>query len=389
MKYDFDKVVDRRNTNSVKYDFFEKKGFYPDTIPLWVADMDFPVPPEVADRLAEVAAHGIFGYSEAKSPYFESVYRWFASHHAFETKPEWLVKTPGVVFAIASAIRAFSDELEGVLIQQPVYHPFEQLIRRNNRKAVNNPLVYRNGKYQIDFEDFEQKLQREKIRLFILCNPHNPVGRVWTREELTRMGELCLKYHVVVVSDEIHCDFTYAGHMHLPFAAIDPSFAHNSVVCTAPSKTFNLAGLQVSNIFIPDPAMRLRFTQASSATGLDGINIFGLAACEAAYNHGNEWLVQLREYLTGNVQLIREKIACLPGVRLVEPEGTYLLWLDFTGLNLPDGEVHDRIKKQARLWLNDGEIFGAEGKGFQRINIACPREVLVEAMRRLRQTFHS
>jgi len=386
MQYDFDRIIDRRNTNSVKYDFLERKGFSPDTIPLWVADMDFQVPDEVSERLKKVAAHGIFGYSEARDPYFEAVHDWLAAHHELETKPEWLVKTPGVVFAIASAIRAFSKEQEGVLIQRPVYHPFEQAIRSNNRRVVNNPLVYADGRYHIDFDDFEKKIQEENVKLFILCSPHNPVGRVWTGAELKRMGELCLQNHVLVVSDEIHCDFIYPGYHHTSFATISPELEQNSILCTSPSKTFNLAGLQVSNIFIPNPSLRTNFKSVISATGHGDINIFGLAACESAYRFGEEWLIQLKEYLSENLAFVRDYVKdSLPGIRLIEPEGTYLVWLDFSGLHLPEQQVNDIIKNKAKLWLDDGSLFGEEGKGFQRINIACPRKILEEAMRRLKR----
>jgi len=390
MKYDFDKLIDRKNTNSVKYDFLEENGFLPDTIPLWVADMDFPAPAPVIERLKEAAAHGVFGYSEAKEQYFKSVHEWFSIKYGFDTKPEWMVITPGVVFAIVAAIRAFSKEGEGILIQRPVYYPFERLIKNNNRKLINNPLLYKNEKYSIDFEDFERKLCTENVKLFILCSPHNPVGRVWSKEELTQIGELCLKYKVVVVSDEIHCDFTYADYRHTSFAAICPEFAQNSIICTSPSKTFNLAGLQIANIFIPNTELRQQFKKEISKTGFGGLGTFGLVACEAAYGFGDEWLLQLKAYLQGNLDFVREYInKYLPNIRLIEPEGTYLLWIDFSGLNLSDKQINNIIKNKARLWLSDGSIFGEEGKGFQRINIACPRKYLNDALLRLQQSLDS
>lgn len=386
MKYDFDKLIDRKNTNSIKYDFLEENGFLPDTIPLWVADMDFSAPVEVIEKLKEVAAHGIFGYSETKEQYFRSVHDWFSVKYGFDTMPEWMIKTPGVVFAIAVAIRAFSKEGEGILIQRPVYYPFERLIKKNNRKLINSPLLFKNERYSIDFEDFENKLRTGNVKLFILCSPHNPVGRVWSEEELSRIGELCLKYKVVVVSDEIHCDFTYANHRHTSFAAISPEFAQNSIICTSPTKTFNLAGLKIANIFIPNTKLRQQFKEEISKTGFGGLDTFGLAACEAAYSFGDEWLLQLKEYLQGNLDFVREFIIkYLPDVRLIEPEGTYLLWVDFSGLNLSDSQINNIIKNKARLWLSDGSIFGEEGKGFQRINIACPRKNLSDALLRLQQ----
>lgn len=386
MKYDFDKIIERKNTNSVKYDFLEEHGFPPNTIPLWIADMDFPAPCEVIEKLKEVTTHGIFGYSETKASYFLAVHKWFANKHKFETSPEWLVKTPGVVFAISAAIRAFSKEGDGVLIQQPVYYPFERTIRNNGRRVVNNPLVYDKKRYSIDFDDFERKLKYENVKLFILCSPHNPVGRVWSREELIRMGELCLTYHVIVVSDEIHCDFTYPDYVHTVFASINPEFAQNSIICTSPSKTFNLAGLQVSNMFIPNKLLRQPIRHAISATGFGGLNSYGLAACEAAYHFGDEWLYQLKEYIQGNLEFVRKYTAeYLQSIHLIDPEGTYLLWLDFSGLTLSDQQVDDMIKNKARLWLDSGYLFGAEGKGFQRMNLACPRKCLRDALLRLQQ----
>jgi cysteine-S-conjugate beta-lyase len=389
-EYDFDRMICRKNTNSIKYDFMGDGGMTSDMIPMWVADMDFAVPDEVVNKLAQIAEHGIFGYSETKSGYFESVHDWFAHRHGFDTRPEWMIKTPGVVFAIAAAIRAFTEKGEGVLIQRPVYYLFEQTIKSNGRIVVNNPLVYKNGRYEIDFNDLERVLISEKVKLFIFCSPHNPVGRVWTKDELYRMGELCSRHDVIVVSDEIHCDFTYGKNVHTVFASLNEAFAKNSVICTAPSKTFNLAGLQASNIFIPDGSLRSRFSQALAETGYGGLNIFGAAACEAAYRYGGGWLSQLKDYLQGSLDLIRKYIAeHLPGVRLVEPEGTYLFWLDFTGTGLSDEQVGSIIKSKARLRLDEGCIFGPEGKGFQRINIACPRETLKTALERLRQAFYS
>lgn len=384
MKYDFDKQIDRRGTGSVKYDFLAENGFAPDAIPLWVADMDLRAPREVTEKLEAVARHGIFGYSDAKASYFEAVHDWFAARHGWAIRPEWLVKAPGVVFAIAAAVRAFSDEGDGVIIQRPVYYPFEKIIRANGRRVVDNALILRSGRYEMDFDGLEQLLSGERVKIFLLCSPHNPVGRVWTAAELTRVGELCRAHGVLVISDEIHCDFTYPGITHIPFASLGPDFSQNSVICTAPSKTFNLAGVQAANIFVPDGAKRKRLVKSIGATGFAGLSAFGLAACETAYRFGGDWLQQLRPYLYDNLCFVRDFLReHLPQVRLIEPEGTYLLWLDFSACGLSDAALEDLLRKKAGLWLDEGCLFGPQGQGFQRVNIACPRSLLQKALERL------
>lgn len=390
MKYDFDKIIERKNTNCVKYDFLEENGFSSDTIPMFVADMDFPSPYEVTERLKEIVSHSTFGYSETKSGYFRALHDWFVRNHNFETQPEWLIKTSGVISAIAAGVRAFTDKGDGVIIQRPVYGAFEHVITSNGRKLFDNALVNENGKYSIDFDHFERTIKENNIKLFILCSPHNPVGRVWTKDELKCLGEICLTYNVLVISDEIHCDFTYTGYTHHVFSSISPEFAQNSVICTAPSKTFNLAGLNTANIFIPNEKLRNKLRNVISSMGAGDQNIFGMAACEAAYSYGDEWLKQLIDYLQQNLSYLRKYISeYLPEIRLTEPEGTYLTWLDFSRLNMSDGELNDIIKHKAKLWLSYGGIFGPEGKGFQRINIACPRPILCEALLRLWQALKS
>ncbi len=377
----FDSIVDRKNSNSLKYDFAVERGKPEDILPLWVADMDFKAPRGVTDALVKAAEHGIFGYTEVKSDYYEAVSGWFERHFSWKPEETWLVKTPGVVFAIATAIRAFTKEGDAVLIQKPVYYPFSEVILTNNRKLVNSPLVYENGAYYIDFKDFEKKIAENKVRLFILCSPHNPVGRVWTKGELLRMGEICRKYGVLVVSDEIHCDFTYTGYTHTVFSTIQKEFREISIICTAPSKTFNLAGLQNSNIWIANELLRKEFIRALEASGYSQLNTMGLVAAKAAYEHGEAWLLELKEYLEENLTFVREFLQeKLPQVKLVEPQGTYLIWLDFRELGISDQEIKDRVVNQAGLWLDSGTMFGEEGEYFQRINIACPRSVLKEAM---------
>lgn len=386
MNYNFDQRINRKGTGSIKYDFAKHFGKPEDSLPLWVADMDFQTAPEILTRLQQSVAHGVFGYSDNKEAYVQAVARWYQKHFQWEIQPEWLVKTPGVVFAIAAAIRAFTKEGDAVLIQPPVYYPFGNMIRENHRQLVNNPLRLLDGHYEIDFEDFEKKIVEHSVKLFILCNPHNPVGRVWKEWELRKIGELCKKYQVFVISDEIHCDFVLPGHRHQVFAALSPEYQEMTITCTAPSKTFNLAGLQVSNIFIANPSCRKQFVKAISQTGYEEINVMGLVACQAAYEEGEPWLLALKEYLEGNRTFVREYLAkYLPMIHLIEPEGTYLLWLDFRELGLTEEALESLIVEKARLWLDRGAMFGKEGEGFERINIACPRTTLEQALSQLKK----
>ncbi len=389
MKYDFDAVIDRRGTNSLKYDFAKERGKREDVLPLWVADMDFRTAPEILERLEQVVQHGIFGYSEGKEDYFLAVQHWYKEYFSWETKERWLVKTPGVVFAIAAAIRAFTKEGDGVLLQQPVYYPFRETIADNHRVPVNSPLKQVNGRYEMDFEDLEKKIRENHVKLFLLCSPHNPVGRVWEEWELRKVGEICLRYGVLVVSDEIHSDFTYEGHTHHVFAGLSPEFSEITITCTAPSKTFNLAGLQISNIFIPNAKLREAFKKAIAAAGYSQVNLMGLTACQAAYEKGRPWLEEVKAYLADNLAFVREYLKeQLPQIRLVEPEGTYLLWLDFRALGLTENQREDLIVRKARLWLDSGAMFGQDGEGFERINIACPRATLRQALEQLKEAVY-
>ncbi len=387
MNYNFDEIVERKGTNSLKYDFALELGKPNDILPLWVADMDFKTPIQVRDVLVKTAQHGIFGYTEVKDDYFNAVRDWFANGFDFKIKSEWLVKTPGVVFAIATAIRAFTKEGDAVLIQRPVYYPFSEVIIDNGRKLINSSLVYEDMKYHIDFEDFEQKIVENKVKLFILCSPHNPVGRVWTKDELIKLGEICLRYNCMVVSDEIHCDFVYEGYKHHIFGNLGAEFLNNSIICTAPSKTFNLAGLQVSNIFIANKEIRQKFKLEINKTGYSQLNTMGLVACQKAYENGEAWLIQLKQYLTNNIKFIREFLSeQLPQIKLIEPQGTYLLWLDFKELGINQKELDNLILNKGKLWLDGGTMFGNEGNGFQRINVACSIEVLKIAMFQLKNS---
>ena len=381
---DFDTVVERRDTYSLKYDFAKRRNMLEDLLPLWVADMDFKVSSYIQEAIQKQTEHGIFGYSEVQEEYFEVVRKWMKRHYDWKVDSKWLIKTPGIVYALAMAVQAFTEEGDGVLIQQPVYYPFSEVIIDNGRKLVSNTLVQdESGRYGIDFEDFEEKIVTEKIKLFFLCNPHNPVGRVWSEEELKRIGDICYKHHVVVVSDEIHADFVFRGKHHV-FAKLKKEYEEISVVATSPSKTFNIAGLQVSNIFIPNPELKRKFRKQIDASGYSQLNVMGLVATKAAYEHGDEWYEAMHKYVSENIaytkQFIEEK---LPDITIVETEGTYLMWLDFRKLGLSESELEDLIVKKAKLWLDSGRIFGTAGKGFQRINVACPRKTLTEALTRL------
>ena len=380
----FDEIIDRRNTNSLKYDFAVERGRPADILPLWVADMDFKVADEITDAISNIVSHGIYGYTDSKDDYFDAIKNWYKNNYSWEIKKEWLVKTPGVVFAIATAIRAFTNPGDSIIIQQPVYYPFFKMIQYNDRVVVNSPLVNEDGRYKMNFEEFEQKIIQHKVKLFILCSPHNPVGRVWTVDELKQIGEICCKHNVLVISDEIHSDFTYEGHTHTVFSTISDEFKNNSIICTAPSKTFNLAGLQISNVFIANEDLRKRFIREKAKTGYDEVNTIGLAAAKAAYSEGQPWLNGMKLYLKDNLDYVREFLKeRLPMLTLVEPDGTYLVWINFKGLGLSVSEREDFIVNKAKLWLDSGSMFGVDGKDYERINIACPRSVLKKALEQL------
>lgn len=381
---DFNKIINRKNTNCIKYDFAVKRGKPENILPLWVADMDFKVCDEILEEIQKRTEHGIFGYSDVQEGYFEAIQKWMKEKHNWNIESSWLVKTPGVVYALAMAVKAYTEPGDGVLIQQPVYYPFSGVIKDNNRKIVDNTLVLGDdGKYHIDFEDFERKAIDNNVKLFLLCNPHNPVGRVWSREELEKLGEICVKHNIIVVSDEIHEDFVFKG-KHEVFANINEDLKNLTITCTAPSKTFNLAGLQVSNIIIPNKKLRYKFIKEVNASGYSQLNTLGLTACEAAYRYGNEWYEQLMKYLKGNIDFLSDYLKeRIPEIQLIEPEGTYLVWIDFRGLGLTEEEREDLIVNKAGLWLDSGAIFGKAGEGFERINIACPRSVVEEALQKL------
>lgn len=382
---DFDTIHDRKGTDCLKYDFAKRRGLPEDVLPLWVADMDFLTSSYVEDAVIERTKQAIFGYTETQEDYFAAVAGWMKRHHNWEIKPDWMIKTPGVVFALAMAVKAYTKENDAVLIQQPVYYPFSEVIRDNGRVVVSNDLYLgEDMRYHIDFVDFEEKIVKHDIRLFLLCNPHNPSGRVFTEEELTRLGDICLKHGVTVVSDEIHNDFVFSGTHHV-FASVKKEYEDICVICTSPSKTFNLAGMLVSNIFIPNAKLRAGFKHEVDAAGISQLGTLGLVAVEAAYTKGDEWYQNMLEYIRGNIAYVKRYAKeNLPGVKVIEGEGTYLIWMDFRGTGIDAGELDRRIIHEAKLWLDSGKIFGDTGKGFQRINVAAPRSVVEECLRRIR-----
>lgn len=386
MPYDFNQHIERRGTDSLKYDFAAQRGKAADLLPMWVADMDFRLPEEILDPLRARLEHGVFGYSVPNEDYYDIVRSWFERRYGWQTQRSWMVRTPGVVFAFATAIRAYSEPGDAVIIQQPVYYLFEKMISANARRVVNAPLVYDEAhqSYSIDFDEFERVVAKERPKVFLLCNPHNPSGRVWSADELRRLGEICLEHGVVVVSDEIHADFTRHGYEHTVFASLGPEHADNSVICTSPSKTFNIAGLQISNTFIPNPKLRAAFHAAHYGTGYDELNSFGIVACRACYQHGEPWLEALMEHIEGNLALMKEAFARRePRFKVVEPGSTYLPWVDCKALGVDDERLRQLVEDEAKLWLDMGTMFGQEGSGFIRFNIACPEQTVREALERL------
>lgn len=382
----FDDKVHRYNTNCLKYDFKKERNKPEDVFPMWVADMDFKCCDSIINNLNKKVEHGIFGYSQTDDSYFEAVYNWYLKRQKVSLKKDWLIKTPGVVFALAMAVRTLTKEEECVLINNPVYYPFSEVINDNNRKVVSSNLINNNGHYEIDFKDFEQKIVDNHIRLYLLCSPHNPVGRVWSKEELDRMVEICKKHNVFIVADEIHSDFIWEGTHTCLLKYKD--YLDNMIVCTSPSKTFNLAGLQISNIFIPNKKVRDDFQLEIYRTGYSTPNIMGIIACESAYRNGEEWFERLKEYLRCNIvyteRFIKENV---PNIKVIHPEGTYLLWLDFNDLNITEEEINNKMLNEAKLWLDNGTMFGELGQGFQRVNIALPRKDLDYALNQIKMVF--
>lgn len=384
MPTNFDEIIPRRGTSCLKYDFAAERGYPEDVLPFWVADMDFRTAQPIIDELTRRVQHGIFGYTDPGPDYRAALSRWMTEQHGYTPAAGSLVMTPGVVFALAMAVQSFTAPGDAILIQQPVYYPFGAIIRENDRQLVNCPLALRDGHYEIDFVKFEQCIVKSNVKLFLLCNPHNPVGRVFTREELSTLATICLQHHVLIVADEIHHDFVRPGFRHTTLASLSADIAQHTITCTAPSKTFNLAGLQCSNIFIENPALRQKFRRTIDRAGYSQPNALGLFAAQAAYEKGLPWLTELRAYLEENLARTKEFLSReLPRVTLIEPEGTYLLWLDFRAYDLSAKALDDLIVHKAKLWLDSGHIFGADGEGFERLNIACPWQTLERGLEQL------
>ncbi len=388
----FDEVIDRSNTGSIKWDpFYLKKLFgKEDLLPLWVADMDFRAPQPVIDALVKRVKHGIFGYT-GPDPirYNSSIVNWFKRRHSWTLHEDWLVFSPGIVQACTYLIQRFTNPGDKVIIQDPVYYPFASIIKNNGRRVVSNQLELDESYYQMNFDDLEEKAKDPRTKALILCSPHNPVGRVWSREELTRLGEICIENDILVISDEIHCDLVYPKYKHIVFASISEEFAQNSVTCTAGSKTFNLAGFQHSNVIISNDKLRDRFKVQMEANALTIPNAFGALALQVAYDEGEEWLNSLIQVLERNLDFLKSFIdRNLPTVSVIDPEGTYLVWLDFRGVGLDHKELEKKMLEEAKLALDSGYKFGAGGEGFERINIACPLSILKESLERITQAFN-
>ena len=379
MKYNFDEIIPRRGTNSYKWD----SAGDADVLPMWVADMDFRTAPPVVEALRKRVEHGIFGYVRVPDAYYAAVTNWFARRHDWQIEKEWIIYTTGVVPALSAVIKALTAPGDKVMVQTPVYNCFFSSIRNNGCGMIANPLIYRNGTYQIDFADLEQKAADPSVKVLLLCNPHNPAGRVWTKQELTRIGDICIRNNVWVVADEIHCELVFPGHTYIPFASISQEFLMHSVTCTSPSKAFNLAGLQIANIISADTDIR---TKIDKAININEVCPFGVEALMAAYNDGEEWLEELKQYLFANYNYLRVYFEeYLPEFPVATLEGTYLVWADCSVLNQSSDETVKTLLEKEKLWVNEGSLYGEAGEGFIRINIACPRQQLIEGLNRLRR----
>ena len=383
MEYDFSRPTDRRGTDSYKWDSAPEA----DIIPLWVADMDFETFPGITEALQRRVAHGIFGYTRVPEAYYEAVCNWFGKHHGWHINREDIIYTSGVVPAVSAVIKALTLPGDQVIVQGPVYNCFFSSIRNNGCETVSNSLIYNKEelRYEIDFDDLERKLAHERARLMLLCNPHNPGGRVWTRDELTRVAELCHKYGVRVVSDEIHCELTLYGNEYVPFGSLPDELSHGSITCCSPSKAFNTAGLQIANIVCRDAEVRNRIDRAININEVCDVNPFGVIALQAAYSdEGYEWLTQLRAYISSNYDLLRERFAReLPKCKVMRMEGTYLAWIDCSELHISSDEIEEMLMHENKVWVNAGSMYGTEGAAFIRINMACTSELLNEGITRI------
>lgn len=392
--FDFDAEIDRSGTHAIKWEVVKRGDRFvpvdrhtnePRLLPMWVADMDFRCPPAVVEALTARAQHGIYGYTWPDDSYRQAIVDWLARRQGWIIERDWILSTPGVVPALNLLVQTFVQPGQRVIVQPPVYYPFYTAVTNNQAELVRNPLRCEAGRYEIDFDGLAELVRQPDVVMLILCSPHNPVGRVWTADELRRLGELCTANDVLVVADEIHGDLIYPGQRFTPYGTLAPALAENAVICTAPSKTFNLAGLATSNIIIPNAALRARFERTLMRAGLHGGNTFGITALEAAYAHGDAWLDALLTYIAENYRYLRDFLAeHLPQIKVIEPQGTYLVWLDCRGLGLEQAALEQLMLDEARVFLDEGYIFGDEGAGFERINIACPRALLAEALARIK-----
>jgi cystathionine beta-lyase len=388
MQYHFDEIIDRRGTDCLKYDFGMKRKGRNDLLPMWVADMDFRLPDKILNELHKRVDHGIFGYTDPLDDYFEALNHWYSMRYGFTVDPEWVTLGACLVYAIHVSIQAFTKPGDSVMVMQPVYYPFSEAIRQNGRELVNCQLHYEDGRYSIDFEDMERKLKAKNVKALIFCSPHNPVGRVWTEEEVRKVADLCLENDVILMVDEIHSDFIFPGHSFFSCMRLDEKYRKNLAFYSSPGKTFNIAGLQSATIVIPDETLRAKYRQANREAGYSQANVMGQAALIACYNLGADWVDELVEYIYGNVQYVKGFIAeNLPKAKVVDPDGTYLLWVDFSGYGISQEELEHRILDKAKLWLDAGAIFGPETALFERFNLATPRSVVEEAMGRLKLAF--
>lgn len=384
MKYNFDEIIPRQGTNSLKWDAAENEN----TLPMWVADMDFRTAPAVIEALEKRVKHGIFGYVKTPETYYASIIGWFQRRHGLTIEKEWILHTTGVVPALSVIVKSLTAPGDKILIQTPVYNCFFSVIRNNGREIVTNSLIYENGTYRIDFGDLEKKAADPQVKLLLLCNPHNPAGRVWTRQELLRLGEICLRNNVRIIADEIHCELVAPGHKYLPFASLSGEFLQHSVTCTSPSKAFNLAGLQVANIFAADEETRNKINQTLKADELATLNSFAAESLIAAYDNGEEWLDELNRYIHDNYLYLKDFLhRHLPRLTALPLEGTYLAWIDCSATGQTSGEITRTLLEKEKLWINPGSMYGTEGDNFIRLNIACPRTLLTEGLEKIKHCF--
>lgn len=384
-KYNFDEVIDRHGTDCLKYDFGMKRKGRDDLLPLWVADMDFRLPDEILDEFHKRIDHGIFGYTDPLDEYFAAMNHWFSTRYGYTIEPDWVTLGAGIVYALGTSVRAFTEKGDAMMVMQPVYYPFSEVIKNDGRRLVNCQLRYENNHYSIDFEKMEKMIREEGVKALIFCNPHNPVGRVWTREELERVAEICLKYNVIWMVDEMHCDFIFPGHTFTSCMNLDEKYHEILALYSSPGKTFNVAGLQPANIIIPNEELRKKYQWANTQAAYSQGSLMGQLAVKVCYTKGSEWVDELVQYIYENVQYMSKFVKeNFPKATMVEPEGTYLVWVDFSGYGFSNEELEHLMLEEAKLWLDSGIIFGPETAQFERFNVACPRATVKQALTQLK-----